>query len=99
MLCGYLQQSAHRFYLIIFQKRLAIAILTAQTTAQRSEIMKNPILYIIAGPNGAGKTTASMNILPAILDCKVFVNADEISKGLNPLDPESMAIEAGRIML
>ena len=61
--------------------------------------MKNPILYIIAGPNGAGKTTASMNILPAILDCKVFVNADEISKGLNPLDPESMAIEAGRIML
>ena len=40
-----------------------------------------------------------MNILPEILDCKIFVNADEIAKGLNPLDPESMAIEAGRIML
>ena len=61
--------------------------------------MKDPTLFIIAGPNGAGKTTASMNILPEILDCKIFVNADEIAKGLNPLDPESMAIEAGRIML
>ena len=69
-------------------------------TAPPSEpIMSNPTLYIIAGPNGAGKTTASMNILPEILDCKIFVNADEIAKGLNPLDPESMAIEAGRIML
>ncbi|MCH5227741.1 MAG: zeta toxin family protein [Muribaculaceae bacterium] len=61
--------------------------------------MNPPTLFIIAGPNGAGKTTASMNILPEILDCKIFVNADEIAKGLNPLDPESMAIEAGRIML
>ena len=61
--------------------------------------MKDPTLYIIAGPNGAGKTTASMNILPEILDCKIFVNADEIAKGLNPLNPESMAIDAGRIML
>ena len=47
--------------------------------------MKQPTLFIIAGTNGAGKTTASMNILPAILDCKIFVNADEIAKGLNPL--------------
>ena len=61
--------------------------------------MNNPTLYIISGPNGAGKTTASMNILPEILDCKIFVNADEIAKGLNPLNPDSMAIEAGRIML
>lgn len=34
-------------------------------------------LYIIAGCNGAGKTTASFTILPEILDCKEFVNADE----------------------
>ena len=61
--------------------------------------MKQPLLYIIAGPNGAGKTTASMNILPEILDCKIFVNADEIARGLNPLNPDSMAIDAGRIML
>ena len=42
-------------------------------------------LYIVAGCNGAGKTTASYTILPEILQCKEFVNADEI--------------EAGRLML
>lgn len=58
-----------------------------------------PILYIIAGCNGAGKTTASMVVLPEILNCKEFVNADEIAKGLSPFNPEEMAIEAGRLML
>ena len=56
-------------------------------------------LYIIAGCNGAGKTTASYTILPEILDCKEFVNADEIAKGLSPFQPEKVAFEAGRIML
>ena len=56
-------------------------------------------LYIICGCNGAGKTTASFTILPEILDCKEFVNADEIAKGLSPFQPEKVAIEAGRIML
>src|SRR5215213_6237440 len=56
-------------------------------------------LYIIAGPNGAGKTTASMTILPEILNCKEFVNADEIAKGLSPFQPEKVSFEAGRIML
>ena len=56
-------------------------------------------LYIIAGCNGAGKTTASFTILPEILDCKEFVNADEIAKGLSPFQPEKVSIEAGRIML
>ena len=58
-----------------------------------------PNLYIIAGCNGAGKTTASMTILPDILNCHEFVNADEIAKGLSPFQPEKVAIEAGRIML
>ena len=58
-----------------------------------------PNLYIIAGCNGAGKTTASMTILPEILDCQEFVNADEIAKGLSPFQPEKVAFEAGRIML
>lgn len=58
-----------------------------------------PKLYIIAGCNGAGKTTASYTILPEILDCKEFVNADEIAKGLSPFQPEEVAFEAGRIML
>lgn len=56
-------------------------------------------LFIIAGCNGAGKTTASFTILPEILGCKEFVNADEIAKGLSPFQPETVAFEAGRIML
>lgn len=56
-------------------------------------------LFIISGCNGAGKTTASYTILPEILDCKEFVNADEIAKGLSPFQPEKVSIEAGRIML
>ncbi|MFA5555489.1 MAG: zeta toxin family protein [Flavobacteriaceae bacterium] len=61
--------------------------------------MSDKKLYIIAGCNGAGKTTASFTILPEILDCKEFVNADEIAKGLSPFQPEKVAFEAGRIML
>lgn len=61
--------------------------------------MKDKNLYIIAGCNGAGKTTASFTILPEILECKEFVNADEIAKGLSPFQPEKVAFEAGRIML
>jgi predicted ABC-type ATPase len=60
--------------------------------------MKNN-LYIIAGCNGAGKSTVSFTILPEILDCKEFVNADEIARGLSPFQPEKVAISAGRIML
>lgn len=56
-------------------------------------------LYVIAGCNGAGKTTASYTILPEILDCKEFVNADEIARGLSPFQPEKAGIEAGRMML
>jgi len=58
-----------------------------------------PNLYIIAGCNGAGKTTASFAVLPEILNCKEFVNADSIAAGISPFNPESVAIEAGRIML
>lgn len=57
------------------------------------------ILYIIAGCNGAGKTTASYSVLPDLLECREFVNADEIAKGLSPFNPESVAIEAGKLML
>ena len=56
-------------------------------------------LYIISGCNGAGKTTASYTVLPEVLHCKEFVNADEIARGLSPFNPESVAIEAGRLML
>lgn len=59
----------------------------------------NKNLYIISGCNGAGKTTASFTVLPEILQCQEFVNADEIARGLSPFNPDSMAIEAGRLML
>lgn len=62
-----------------------------------AEMSKN--LYIICGCNGAGKTTASYTVLPEILHCKEFVNADEIARGLSPFNPEDVAIEAGRLML
>jgi predicted ABC-type ATPase len=56
-------------------------------------------LFIIAGCNGAGKTTASYTILPDILDCNEFVNADEIAKGLSPFNPDKSSFQAGRLML
>lgn len=58
-----------------------------------------PTIFIIGGCNGAGKTTASFTALPELLDIKEFVNADEIARGLSPFQPETVAFEAGRIML
>jgi predicted ABC-type ATPase len=61
--------------------------------------MEEKNLFIIGGCNGAGKTTASFTILPEIINCKEFVNADEIAKGLSPFQPEKVSFEAGKIML
>lgn len=58
-----------------------------------------PKLYIIAGCNGAGKTTASYTVLPEMLECREFVNADEIAKGLSPFNPEKVSFQAGKLML
>lgn len=58
-----------------------------------------PTLYILAGPNGAGKTTAAYSLLPDVFKTIEFVNADEIARGLSPLNVESVAFQAGRIML
>jgi predicted ABC-type ATPase len=56
-------------------------------------------LYIISGCNGAGKTTASFTVLPEMLNCREFVNADEIARGISPFKPASVSIQAGKIML
>jgi predicted ABC-type ATPase len=58
-----------------------------------------PTLYILAGPNGAGKTTASQTLLPEVFNTDIFINADIIAAQLNPANPESVAMRAGRIML
>jgi len=58
-----------------------------------------PYVVVIAGPNGAGKSTTAPGLLRDYLGISAFVNADEIARGLAAYDPESVAIEAGRIML
>ena len=54
--------------------------------------------YIIAGPNGAGKSTFAQSYLTEEVDCYNFINADLIAAGISPLRPESVGVEAGRIL-
>ena len=56
-------------------------------------------ILIIAGPNGAGKTTFARSFLLNEADVSIFINADLIAAGLSPLQPESEAMRAGRMML
>jgi predicted ABC-type ATPase len=58
-----------------------------------------PNLYIISGANGSGKTTTAKQILPHFLNVYEYLNADEIAAGLSPFRPESVAIQAGKLML
>lgn len=56
-------------------------------------------MYVISGCNGAGKTTTSFTLLPELLECDNFVNADNIAYGLSPLNPKAADFQAGRLML
>jgi len=58
-----------------------------------------PDIYVIGGPNGAGKTTSAIALMPELLECDEYVNADAIAAGLSPFKPDGAAIEAGRLML
>jgi predicted ABC-type ATPase len=58
-----------------------------------------PTVVILAGPNGAGKSTAAPNVIAELLAVGAFVNADVIARGLSAFDSESVAFQAGRIML
>lgn len=60
---------------------------------------KHPCCYVVAGPNGAGKTTFALKYLPLIASCRDFINADEIAKGLSPLDYNAGLLSAGKIFL
>jgi predicted ABC-type ATPase len=53
----------------------------------------------LPGTNGAGKTTFAREFLPHEAACPVFINADMIAVGLSPFQPETAAIQAGRLML
>jgi predicted ABC-type ATPase len=59
----------------------------------------NPQIIVIAGPNGAGKTSLSPFLLRDRSGEFPFVNADTIASGLSAFEPETVAIEAGRVML
>ena len=58
-----------------------------------------PTIYLIAGCNGAGKTTFAKEFLPKEVKGLRFLNADEIARGLSPLDPNAGAMKAGRLLL
>jgi predicted ABC-type ATPase len=60
---------------------------------------KSANCYIIAGPNGAGKTTFATEFLPRYANCRHFINADLIARGLSPFDPGSGLLRAGGIVL
>lgn len=60
---------------------------------------RQPNLYVVAGPNGAGKSTFARLFLPDYAGCREFVNADLIAAGLSPFNPESLALQAGKLML
>jgi predicted ABC-type ATPase len=58
-----------------------------------------PRAVVIGGPNGAGKTTCAAMLLPVDIDVRRFVNADVIASGLSAFAPETVAMQAGRILL
>ena len=57
-----------------------------------------PTLCILGGCNGAGKTTLARELLPR-LGIMRFLNADEIARGLSPLDPSLSAFKGGRLLI
>ena len=68
-------------------------------TKQTVRVTKAPTVVVIAGPNGAGKSTAAPFLLKKAKGILEFVNADQIASGLSAYAPETVAFEAGRIML
>lgn len=58
----------------------------------------NPTLVIIGGCNGAGKSTLARELLPR-LGVGRFMNADNIARGLSPINPALAAFRSGRILL
>src|SRR5205823_5999398 len=59
----------------------------------------SPQVVVVGGPNGAGKTTCAAALLPEDLQIRQFVNADTIAAGLSAFAPDTVAVQAGRLML
>lgn len=60
---------------------------------------RTPKVIIIGGPNGAGKSTLAPYLLKDAFGLFEYVNADTIALGLSAFSPETVAFEAGRVML
>ena len=60
--------------------------------------MKMPTLVLLAGPNGAGKTTFINDVLKRRAEAFVFVNPDEVARGLSG-DGPARDLAAGRRVL
>ena len=54
-----------------------------------------PECAVLAGPNGAGKSS----LFASLAFPGRFINADDIARELNPLDPESASLQAGRLVV
>ena len=71
---------------------------TSTKKTRDAKAKPTPRVIVFAGPNGAGKSTHADAIL-AKLGIETFVNADYIARGLSGRNTDSVAFEAGRIML
>jgi predicted ABC-type ATPase len=61
-----------------------------------SESSSRNELIIVGGPNGSGKTTFAKEYLDAKEGEYVYLSADEIAYEINPDEPASVRLQAGR---
>ncbi|MCI3922838.1 zeta toxin family protein [Paenibacillus sp. TRM 82003] len=55
----------------------------------------NPIMYVFAGNNGSGKSTIR-NLIVDRLGISVNIDPDALARGLDPEQPESRKVSAGK---
>ncbi|HEY2882268.1 MAG TPA: hypothetical protein VGJ15_07535, partial [Pirellulales bacterium] len=60
---------------------------------------ETPRVVVIAGSNGAGKSTCAPTLLRDRFGLMEFSNPDSIAVGISAFRPESVAFEAGRVLL
>ena len=68
-----------------------LARIAADIAARRDQLR----VVLIAGPSASGKTTFAKQFLPHEVKCLCFYNADELARGLSPLDPAAAILKPG----